>query len=194
MRARAYRNIPLQEARNREFMALGDDPLAAMLAPALKGVPPEATRVMDRLTWVRGTTRSPDAFAKAIGLRNRHQLRRLLNAHGLPCFEVLAGWVKVLAWLIYADTGMSLCRYALELEKDPSPYYRRVKRLSGRNWNQVLDAGYPWLVERITEILAPARSPRETSASVTPAATPSDARPAGAHAGGRPTARHAVPG
>jgi len=104
-------------------------------------------KVVIALLETRGAVGRPDAFAQSLGFRNRHQLRRSLAASGLPCLEDLAGWIRILIWVEETtSSGRALSRRALEDGKDPSPWFRQVRRLTGKTWREVLFLGRGWVL------------------------------------------------
>jgi hypothetical protein len=127
------------------------DTVAALVNCAMPRVSLCSTRVVRALIASRGVTGHAHAFARSVGLRNRDQLRRVLAADGLPCLEDLAGWIRVLGWLIDAETsGVALSRGALWAGKDPTSCYRTVKRLTGASWGEVRLRGSTWLLLQLT--------------------------------------------
>lgn len=123
------------------------DSLATMVECVLPRVSPTSARVVKALISSRGFVGRADAFAWAMGLRNRDQLRRILAADGLPCLEDLAGWIRILGWATEAEAGtLKLGRSALNARKDPRSYYRTVKRLTGRRWGEILVLGSTWVL------------------------------------------------
>lgn len=118
------------------------DPLAALVESILPRVSATSCRVVQGLVANRGSIRNANLFARALGLRNRDQLRRILMADGLPCLEDLAGWVRLLGWALDAEKlGVGLSRSALKVGKDPRSGYRTVKRLTGKSWADVRALG-----------------------------------------------------
>jgi hypothetical protein len=81
---------------------------------------------------------SADGFAHRLGLRNRHQLNRLLRRHRLPTYRVIAA-VGRLAGLLEAAHGSnrSLCSEMMAEGIDPAWAYRAVRRLTGRPWKEL---------------------------------------------------------
>jgi hypothetical protein len=121
--------------------------VTALVACVIPRVSPCSARVVEALIAARGAIGESNAFARSVGLRNRDQLRRVLAADGLPCLEDLAGWIRVLGWLVDLETsGVSLSRGALCLGQDPKSRYRTVKRLTGRAWGEVRLLGTEWLL------------------------------------------------
>jgi hypothetical protein len=132
------------------------DPVAALVDCVTPRVSPCSARVVRALVTARGTTGEAHAFARSVGLRNRDQLRRVLAADGLPCLEDLAGWIRVLGWLVDAETsGVALSRGALCSGKDPTSSYRTVRRLTGRPWSEVRHLGSAWLLVEFASALRP---------------------------------------
>ena len=123
------------------------DNLQLLVTCVLPRVSTQCARTMDALIAARGVTGEANAFARSVGLRNRDQLRRVLASDGLPCLEDLAGWIRVLGWLVDLETsGLSLSRGALCLGQDPKSRYRTVARLTGRPWSEVRLLGTEWLL------------------------------------------------
>jgi hypothetical protein len=146
------------------------DSLGTLVECAIPRVSPCSARVVRALIERRGTLCDANQFARSVGLRNRDQLRRVLRSDGLPCFEDLAGWIRVLGWVIEAETaGLALSRRALQEGRDPCSCFRTVKRLTGRVWSEVRVLGSTWVLLRfLDEIRLPKNS---KSASSAPAGT-----------------------
>ena len=118
------------------------DTLAALIEAILPRVSATSCRAVRALIESRGSVPNANLFARALGLRNRDQLRRILVADGLPCLQDLAGWVRLLGWALDAEKlGIGLSRSALEAGKDPRSGYRTVKRLTGKVWAEVRALG-----------------------------------------------------
>ena len=97
---------------------------------------------------------SPDSFARRVGLRSRFQLSRLFRREGLPPFEQLANWCRVMTWVERAErTGVSLCRQATDVGADPAAWYRVVRTVTGLPWRTVRQHGCAWLVLQLGEQL-----------------------------------------
>ena len=68
-----------------------------------------------------GRMGSATFFAAALGLRNRHQLTRMLRREGLPPLEELSGWTAVLCWILeWEHSGLSLFRLAMSRTLEPA--------------------------------------------------------------------------
>jgi hypothetical protein len=105
---------------------------------------------------MQGDIGGSNAFARSVGFRNRDQLRRILASDGLPCLEDLAGWIRVLGWLVEMETsGVSLSRGALCSGQDPKSRYRTVKRLTGRTWGEVRLLGTDCLLLEFAAVIRP---------------------------------------
>jgi hypothetical protein len=118
------------------------DSLATLVDSILPRVSSASCHAVKALIAARGSVPNANLFAKALGLRNRDQLRRTLLADGLPCLQDLAGWVRLLGWALDAEKlGIGLSRSALEAGKDPRSGYRTVKRLTGKSWAEVRALG-----------------------------------------------------
>lgn len=97
-----------------------------------------SARIVHALIQTRGSVGPADLFAHSVGLRNRDQLRRVLAADSLPCLEDLAEWIRLLGWVLDAESsGLALSRGALSAGENPCSRYRTVKRLTGKNWGDV---------------------------------------------------------
>lgn len=108
------------------------------------------------LVALRGSSGDANSFAHSMGFRNRDQLRRMLAADGLPCLEDLAAWIRMLGWVIEAETsGVALSRGALLSGKDPCSCYRTVKRLTGRLWGEVRMLGSAWVLLQFMAAIHP---------------------------------------
>lgn len=110
-------------------------------------VSPASAQVVETLVRTRGVVGPADQFARSLGFRNRHHLRRVLAGDGLPCLENVASWIRLLGWVVEAENlGVGLCRGALHCGKDPRSWYRTVRRLTGRSWREVRTLGSDWVI------------------------------------------------
>jgi hypothetical protein len=74
--------------------------------------------------------------------------------HQLPTYAELQAWTQLLVWAIrLEETGMTLCKQALDSGEDPASRYRLVRRLTGVPWTTVREMGTDWLLSRISEVL-----------------------------------------
>ncbi len=81
---------------------------------------------------------SADGFARSLGLKDRHELNRLLRDDGLPSFRVLATLSRVLPVHYRICNGESVVRAAQAEGIDSSWAYRAIRRLTGKSWKEVL--------------------------------------------------------
>ena len=126
--------------------------LAVLLNVGLPWISAVGRNVLLLLIKRHGYPGPADVFAAAVGLRNRYQLGRALQREGLPCLEELAGWIRVLTWVIvWENSGMPLSRSALSALRDPSPMFRLVERLTGQTWTQVRARGSDWVLLQLLE-------------------------------------------
>jgi hypothetical protein len=108
--------------------------------------------MVEALIARRGFPGSAPRFALAVGLRSRFQLGRRLEGEGLPRLEVLAGWVRVLIWVIeWERTKRSLSRQSLEALRDPAVAYRTVRQVTGSGWTRVRELGSTWVLLSLLE-------------------------------------------
>jgi YVTN family beta-propeller protein len=116
--------------------------LTNLLQGALAHVSPASRAVLSTLGCRNGDAPSANEVAAWVGLRNRQQLARALQRDGLPPLERLAGWTRVLYWMLEAEsTGMSLFQLARRDNEDPAVAYRLVRRVTGLRWSQARKAG-----------------------------------------------------
>jgi hypothetical protein len=141
-------------------------PLGKMVECVVPRVSPASARVVAALVGTRGFAGRAHLFARSMGFRNRDQLRRALAADGLPCLEDLASWIRLLGWVVDAETlGMALSRGALHSGKDPRSWYRTVHRLTGRPWGEVRALGSGWVLLQMSEAWNETGMPAVSSAS-----------------------------
>jgi hypothetical protein len=99
-----------------------------------------------------GDAPSAAAVAAWVGLRNRHQLARYLQHDGLPPLRELAGWTRVLYWMVEAESSRcSLFRLARRDGLDPAAAYRLVHRVTGLHWSEARRAGLASALSRLRE-------------------------------------------
>ncbi len=126
-------------------------------------VSPVGRRLLEVIIAARGLIRGADSLARALGFRNRHQLKRQLEREGLPNLEVLCGWIRVLLWMEeWERAGVALSRGALRSDTDPAVRFRCVKRITGHSWSAVRMLGSTWVV---FQLLERCRKPQQGPAS-----------------------------
>jgi hypothetical protein len=122
------------------------------LQAVLLQVSPVAAAIILRIAAGEGLFVSSSVVAAALGLRDRHVLRRLLQEEGLPNYSRLAGWIRVLIWLTRREErGLSLCEQASTTGSEPRSYYRTVQSVTGCTWRQLQSLGSNWLMLRVLE-------------------------------------------
>jgi hypothetical protein len=125
---------------------------STLLQTALHWLSPQGHAVIHRLVVRQGFPGSAHEIAVAVGLRNRFQLGRLLDREGLPCLEDLAGWIRVMLWVLEWEVSkISLSQSALGAIRDPATCYRTVERVTGLGWNQVRTLGSTWVLLSLVE-------------------------------------------
>lgn len=106
--------------------------------------------IVEAILLSEGPIGSTEAVARALGLRNRFQLARLLRREGLPPLHRLAAWTAILSWVSTAERdGVSLCRQAFRSDRYPSACYRLVKEMTDLQWGEVRALGSAWVVSRL---------------------------------------------
>lgn len=126
--------------------------LTSLLQAALPELSSSSRAVISALGCVNGDAPSAQNLAGWVGLRDRHQLARVLRRDGLPPLEQLTGWARVLYWLLEAEaTGMSLLELATRERVDPAVAYRLVRRVTGLRWSEARRAGLAVAVLKLRE-------------------------------------------
>ena len=93
-----------------------------------------------------------DGLAKRVGLRNRHQLNRILNRAGLPSYRVLASFTRVLALRDGAVVRhRSLCAEVIAMGYQPAWAYRTWRRVTGHLWSELRKLSHDDLVQLVLE-------------------------------------------
>lgn len=87
-------------------------------------------------------------IARAIGLANSKSLTIVLRTLRLPPFRTLRDWYYVVRMTEQFATTASLSSFALSRSKNPSEYYRLVRRVSGQPWNSIKVLGTCWAKEQ----------------------------------------------
>jgi len=71
---------------------------------------------------------------------------------GLPRLERLAGWIRVLGWVLAAElSDQSLSERELRTGRDPAVAYRTVKRVTGLPWGTVRRLGGAWVLLQLRD-------------------------------------------
>lgn len=142
--------------------------LTRLLQSALPDLSATGRAVVSALGCRNGDAPPAAEVAAWVGLRNRHQLARLLRRDGLPPLTELAGWARVLYWTLEAEaTGASLLQLAHRDGMDPAAAYRLVRRVTGQRWTEVRRAGVSRTMSRFPARRAgdPAYAPRPAARS-----------------------------
>lgn len=108
--------------------------------------------VLAALADCSGAFGSAPFFAARLGLRDRHQLARVLAWERLPPLQELEAWIRMLGWMLeWEQHGTALCQLALRAGADPAAYYRTVRRLTGLHWSELRLRGMAWVLWRLRE-------------------------------------------
>ena len=152
-------------------------PLTNALQTALPPLSATSRAVVSALACCNGHAASANEIAAWVGLRDRHQLARGLRRDGLPPLEQLAGWARVLYWVLEAESGdRSLLELARREQLDPAVAYRLVHRVTGLRWSQVRRAGLAAMLARFREGCPNRATTRTPVAAAAPRDRPSWAR------------------
>ncbi len=110
--------------------------------------------VVEAVLLSEGSIGSADTVARALGLRNRFELARLLKRSHIPSLHRLAEWATVLSWVRRAECdGDSLSKMAFRAHRFPSACYRLIEEVTGMRWSEVLARGLSWLESQFAEEL-----------------------------------------
>jgi hypothetical protein len=102
----------------------------------------EGKDLMRELVGTRAFLGTAEAFAAARGLKDRQVLGEVLHQQGLPPWQPLKGWLKILY-------ETSLSQAALLDAKNTSTYYRSVERLTKCSWTEVRNRGSAWILSQL---------------------------------------------
>jgi YVTN family beta-propeller protein len=117
-------------------------PLTTLFQTVLPELSAGARAIINALTSCNGAYWSAGYVATMTGLRNRHQLARVLRREGLPPLVELAGWARTIYWLLQAEaTGASLRQVANRANVPTATAYRLVRRVTGMPWSALQRAG-----------------------------------------------------
>jgi len=126
-------------------------PLTSLLQSALPKLSASGRAVVSTLGCCNGQL-SPNDVSQWLGYRTRYQLARVLRRDGLPPFEDLAAWTRVLHWLSQAEsTGAALLQLVRRDGLDPAGAYRLVHRVTGSRWSELRRAGVGGVVRRMQD-------------------------------------------
>src|SRR6266699_2684108 len=151
--------------------------LTNMLHAALPELSSASRAVVSALGCLNGNAPPARDLAAWMGLRDRYQLARVLRRDGLPPLEQLAGWTRVLYWVLEAESGdRSLLELARREQLDPAVAYRLVHRVTGLRWSQVRRAGLAAMLARFREGCGDRATTRTPVAAAGPRDRPSWAR------------------
>lgn len=116
--------------------------LTHLLHSSLPHVSLKGRALLSALACVNGRPASTTELAHWLGFHDRYQLARALKREGLPPIETLGGWTRTLYWIIESQTtGATLRELALREHLDPAVAYKLVRRVTGRRWSEIRQAG-----------------------------------------------------
>ena len=116
--------------------------LTNLLHTTLPGLSVHGRALLSALACVNGHPTSISDLAEWLGFHDRYQLARALRREGLPPMETLGGWTRTLYWIIESQTsGATLRELARREHLDPAVAYRLVRRITGRRWSEIRQAG-----------------------------------------------------
>lgn len=108
-----------------------------------------ARALIEALCLAEGPLGPSDHVARALGMRNRFALARLLAREGLPSLHRLTTWVTLISWVVKAERdGTALCEIALHAGRYPGACYRQVRYVTGLSWEDVKARGSAWVERR----------------------------------------------
>jgi hypothetical protein len=107
------------------------------------------------LVSTRAFLGTAERFAASRRLRSRHALACVLEEAGLPQWQRLTKWLKILYWVLDCENGKtSLSQAALHDGRNTSTYYRSVERLTMYSWPEVQARGSAWILSMLIEELS----------------------------------------
>lgn len=113
---------------------------------ARPGLPTIPRAIVEAICLAEGPIGSSENVARALGLRNRYELARLLARARLPSLHRMAQWATVLSWVHTAERDcVSLSWMALQAGRYPGACYRQVKDVTGLAWEEVKARGSDWV-------------------------------------------------
>lgn len=116
------------------------------LKPVLDQLAAPARELLLALMRSRGYHETAEDYARSIGLANRHALARSLRRLELPAWNTLTGWFIVYECCLEAERRkISIAEYSLQNGRNPSTVYRRIHRVTGRQWHELHTGGRPWM-------------------------------------------------
>ncbi len=127
-------------------------PLTTLLQTSLPGLSTRTRAILSTLGCYNGDVPSAGEVAALVGMRSRFQLARTLRQEGLPPFEELAGWARVLYWLFEAEHSTASLRLLARRDQlDASTAYRLVHRVTRLHWSELHRLGLAAALRRFRE-------------------------------------------
>ena len=132
-----------------------------LLYSTLYWLSPEGRGLVAVLVGYQGRVGSMPPLVAVLGLRNRHQLTRLLAREQLPSFECLAGWIRVLFWVTAWERHSTPLAYASLVEgHDPAVRFRTIRRVADCTWNELKQRGSVWAAQELRSRCTTGAEPR----------------------------------
>ncbi len=123
------------------------DTICTILTALVPARSPETCQLVRVLAEHGGEFEAADMAARLSGFRTRQHMGRVLHAEGLPQLTELAGWIRVLRWVLeWEQNGRALANLSLLRGRDPAVRYRLVRKLTGRPWSEVRLLGAGWVM------------------------------------------------
>src|SRR5690349_5246783 len=124
--------------------------LTSLLEAALPDLSATSQAVVRTLACRNGAAPLAGDVAAWVGEGDRFRLARALRRDGLPPLTELAGWTRVLHWMLESETtGRSLLQLAQREQVDPAVAYRLVRRLTGLRWSEARRKGLALALDRL---------------------------------------------
>jgi hypothetical protein len=118
-----------------------------LLCASLYWLSPAGRHVIATLVACGGRASPMSRLVATLGLRNRHQLTRLLARESLPPLELLAGWIRVLLWMTEWERHRTpLASASLINGEDPAVRFRTIRRVTNCTWNELKERGSLWII------------------------------------------------
>jgi hypothetical protein len=121
-------------------------PVEELLCSVLYWLSAEGRQLVVMLIATNGRVRPLHRFTAGLGMRNRHQLTRLLAREHLPTLECLAGWIRLLLWVTaWERHSTALASASLIDGEDPAVRFRTIKRVANCTWKELKARGSLWI-------------------------------------------------
>lgn len=125
-----------------------------MVEGVLAGLGSEAASFVQALVRSGGYFLSMAGYAAKAGYGSRHRMARTMRSLGLPGWEGLTRWLRLLHMVIQVEnTGASPTAQYLARGVNPAGAHRMVRNLTGSPWGEVRARGSAWVLLQIAVLI-----------------------------------------